>query len=228
VDGKDPYFVWRFEHSIRTRLIAVDVEASEAGAVQLFWSSAACPTFRESCSLVEQVSAGRQWVDFLMDGATEVRELRLDLPDAVGVKLWFHEIGVFERAGAQPVGWEAPAWSSAGNLVSTWSRARPTLMTVTTPGLNASPFDSVGRHSGLGRSRRGSSDGPTGTSTRRGVRLGRADSSALTHVARLSRVATWRGPIRTVRLDPGDGAGDYTIDHIAFTGDAPNAQRARR
>jgi hypothetical protein len=98
VDGKDPYFVWRLENAIPARLVAIDVELSEPGDLQLFWSSAACPTFRESCSVTERVSAGRQWIDFLLDRTMPVRELRLDLPESRGITSSFYEIGVFERA----------------------------------------------------------------------------------------------------------------------------------
>jgi hypothetical protein len=233
VAGKDPYFVWRLEHEVSTRLVAVDVEASDAGALQLFWSSAACPTFRESCSLIEQLSAGRQWVDFLMDRSTEVRELRLDLPDAIGVSLWFHEIGVYERAelSARWVGGPGVELAAESYGLDLMSRTMDPWMTVTIPGLDASSFDSVELvlHGTVPTAPQFFWDGLCGHFDEAcSVRLGPADSGALTHVARLARVASWRGRIRNLRLDPGDGAGEYTVDRIALTGEAPNAQRARR
>lgn len=233
VVGKDPYFVWRFEHTISTRLVALDVETSAAGTVQLFWSSAACPTFRESCSLIEQLSVGRQWVDFLMDRSMEVRELRLDVPDSVGVTLWFYAIGVFERAELSPRWVGGPGVELAvdsGGLDLT-ARSPDPWMTITTPGLDASSFDAMELvlHGTGPTAPQLFWDGPCGHFDEGcSVRLGPADSGALTHTAELRRVPTWRGPIRNMRLDPGDGAGDYAIDRIAFTGGAPNAQRARR
>jgi hypothetical protein len=233
VEGKDPYFVWRLEHTISTRLVSVDVEASEPGSVQLFWSSAACPTFRESCSLVEPLSVGRQWIDFLMDRTTEVRELRLDLPEAVGVTLWFDDIGVFERPELSPRWVAGPGVELAAERygLDLISRSTDPWMTVTTAGLNASSFDSVELvlHGNVRTAPQLFWDGPCGHYDEAcSVRLEAADSGALTHAARLTRMATWRGPIRSLRLDPSDGAGEYTIDRIALTSDAPNAQRARR
>jgi hypothetical protein len=60
------------------------------------------------------------------------------------------------------------------------------------------------------------------------VHFDRADAGDLTHVAGLTRVPTWRGSIRNMRLDPGQGAGEYTVTRVALSGEAPNAKRARR
>jgi hypothetical protein len=231
VDAKDPYFVWRFETAIALRLASVDVEASAPGLLQLFWSSAACPTFRESCSVSEHLSVGRQWVDFLIDQAGFVRELRLDLPDAVGVTLWFYEIGMFDRADL------SPRWSGSEGVelavepygLDLISRSNDPWMTIATPGLDASPFDEVELvlHGNGPIAPQLFWDGPCGHFDEAcSVHLGAADAGTLTHTARLARVPTWRGPIRTLRLDPGNGPGEYTVDRIALTG--PNAQRARR
>jgi hypothetical protein len=231
VDGKDPYFVWRFENAVTVSLVSVDVEASQPGALQLFWSSSACPTFRESCSVTEHLSAGRQWVDFLMDRMTPVRELRLDLPESVGAVCRFSEIGIFERAELS-ARWIANAGTEltlGPNGLDLVSRTRDPWMTVTTPGLDASQFDEVGLvlHGTGPIAPQLFWDGPCGHYEEAcSVHLVPADAGTLTHKARLSRATTWRGQIRTLRLDPGDGPGEYTVDRIALTG--LNAQRARR
>src|SRR5438045_9355873 len=102
VNGKDPYFVWRLPQAIRARLVSVELDAIRGGAVQLYWSSAACPTFRESCSLVDTLSPGRQWIDFLTDDHAPMRELRLDLPDQIGDEFGIYNIVIFEHADMSP------------------------------------------------------------------------------------------------------------------------------
>jgi hypothetical protein len=234
VDGKDPYFVWQLENAIAARLVSLDVEASEAGSVQLFWSSTACPTFRESCSLVEQVSPGRQWVDFLLDRRTSVRELRFDLPDKVGVTLWFHAIDVFERADM------SPRWLGRDSVTTAQyepyglalnARAPDPWMTVTTPGLMAADFDTVEL---VLRGADPSApqlfwDGPCKQFEEAcSVHFHGADAGALTHVASLRDVSTWRGAVRTLRLDPAQDAGTYVIERIAFSRRARGAANAKR
>jgi hypothetical protein len=231
VDAKDPYFVWRFEKAVGLRLVSVDVEASAPGLLQLFWSNAACPTFRESCSVGEQLRGGRQWVDFLIDQSEFIRELRLDLPEGVDVTLWFYEIGLFERAVL------SPRWSGSAGVelavepdgLELVSRSNDPWIAVTTTGLDASKFDEVELvvHGTGPIAPQLFWDGPCGHFDEAcSVHLAAADAGTLTHSARLTRVPMWRGPIRTLRLDPGNGPGEYTIDRVALTGS--NAQRARR
>jgi hypothetical protein len=231
VEGKDPYFVWRFENAITAGVVSVDVEASQPGLLQLFWSSSQCPTFRESCSLKEYLSGGRQWVDFLTDGIAPMRELRLDLPEAVDFELWFHEIAIFERAELSPrwVGTEGVALSFGPDGLDMVSRSNDPWMTVTTPGLDASPFDEVELvlHATVPTAPQLFWEGPCEHFEEAcSVLFVPADAGALTHKARLSRVPKWQGAIRTLRLDPGSTSGEYTVDRIALLG--PNAQRARR
>jgi hypothetical protein len=233
VDGKDPYFVWRLENAISVSLVSVDVESSQSGVLQLFWSSSACPTFRESCSVSERLSSGRQWVDFLVDRATPVRELRLDLPESTGSVFWFSEIAIFERAELSPR-WIASAGAElvpGPNGLDMTSRSKDPWMTVTTPGLDATRFDEVelALHGTGTIAPQLFWDGPCGHYDEAcSIRLAPADAGTLTHKARLSRAATWRGAIGTLRFDPGDGPGEYTVDRIALTGPGQNAQRARR
>jgi hypothetical protein len=232
VEGKDPYFIWRFENVVATRLVSLDLESSEAGELQLFWSSARCPTFRESCSSIEQLTGGRQRVDFLMDVTAPIRELRLDLPDKTGAVVWIYEMGLFEEAelSARWVGRTGVELENRPYGVDLISLSADPWMTVTTPGFDPSRFDRVELtlHATVPVAPQLFWDGPCGHFEEAcSVRLVPVDAGALTHAARLSRLPTWRGPIRNLRLDPGDDPGVYTVERIAFRRETPNAQRAR-
>lgn len=232
VDGKDPYFVWRFDGAVSAGLVSIDVEASEAGPIQLYWSSAACPTFRESCSLIERASEGRQWIDFLIERNTTIRELRLDLPDKAGITLWFYAILVLEKAELSPR-WAARSGAISLSMDPSGLRVvaleKDPWITVTTPGLVASRFDTVDLvlHGTTPVAPQLFWDGPCGHFDEAcSVHLRAADSGAVTHRADLSKVPTWRGPIHVLRLDPSQDEGEYTIDRILLSR-RPKIERTR-
>jgi len=223
VDGKDPYFVWRFDNAVRARLVSVDIESSEPGSVQLFWSSAACPTFRESCSSSEQISAGPQSVDFLIDPKDPVREIRFDLPEKMGVTVWISAMAIFERAdmsarwsarpGATIVGVESYGVDLVATEPDPW-------MTVTTPGLDASRVDTVELvlHGVRENDPQLFWEGPCGHFDEScSVAFRGADAGAATHRADLRSSRTWRGPIRSLRLDPAQAGGEYVIESIRLS-----------
>lgn len=231
VEGRDPYFVWRFDNAIAARLVSIELESSDPGAVQLFWSSSTCPTFRESCSLVEQVTTERQWVDFLLDRSIPIRELRFDLPEKTGITLWFSSIEVFDRAemSARWLGHADGATVVYGaDGLELRAAAPDPWMTVTSPGFDASEFD------GVELVLRGVPEnapqlfwtGPCEHFDERcSAHFVGADAGALTHRASLARVPTWRGAIRSLRFDPAQEPGDYVIERIAFHAAARAASR---
>jgi hypothetical protein len=183
--------------------------------------------------LVDALSPGRQWIDFLTDESAPMRELRLDLPDQVGDELGIYNIVIFEHADL------SSRWTGRAGVVEVdetpsglqlFASAGDPWITVTTPGLDATRFDTVE----LALRSGGATDpqlfwqGPCATFDEScSVHLHGADSGALTHVADLSKVPTWRGGITALRLDPAQDAGEYTIERLALSAEPRRKERSR-
>jgi hypothetical protein len=226
VEGGDPYFVWRFGEPFAAASFGARLHAETAGKFQLFWSSFECPTFSEACSQVTDVPAGDAVVEFLLDPTKPVRELRFDLPEQRGARLWFDSIEV-RRTGRIDSAWIGRADHSTVEVtpdgIRLDARGEDPWMTVSTPGLFAARVNAIEvvlRAPPSSGAPQLFWDGPCGHfSEECSVVLRAADSGALTHRADLGENPRWTGRIGALRFDPGALAGEYFLERIALVHD---------
>ena len=225
VTKKDPYLIWRFEDPLTAFAVHVALDAEEPGPVQAFWATPRCPNFSEPCSATITVGRGRRTLEFLLDSRDPLRELRIDLTDQVGARLSFESIAVLRSPAL------AGPWTPNQNFVSTVS---------TTTGLIAQAraqdpwfeFEAVGLDAArvtaaelVLRAPVGSapqlfwSAGAGGFTEETSARFSAADAGDLTHRVKLGGQAAWTGPIRMLRLDPGDGPGRYIVERLSLVRD---------
>jgi hypothetical protein len=228
VAKRDPYLVWRFEDPLTAFGVHVEVDAEDEGPVQVFWATPKCPVFSESCSAVMIVGKGRHTLEFLLDSRDPLRELRLDISDHVGARFTFESIAVLRSAAL------AGAWSpnpSFVNMVSTSTgliaqaaMADP-WFAFATHGLDAARVTAAEL---VLRAPAGSApqlfwtaaDTAAAVSEETSARFSAVDAGELTHRVRLNGQAAWRGPIRWLRLDPGDGPGRYIVERFSLVRDS--------
>lgn len=224
VEGGDPGFLWRLETPIAAGSLSVQVDVAEPGELQLFWSTARCPVFSETCSATRLLGAGTQHVTFFLDAREPVRELRLDLPDRVGARLVFDAITVQKSARVTSPwivpGTEAPEpeLTPLGLRIEALE-ADPWIMT-STPGLDAARVDAVELTlrgpGGPPQLYWDAACGPGGFTEDCSAFFTPADAGALTHRVDLRKAPRWRGQIGALRLDPGPGPGTYFIERVAL------------
>jgi len=226
VEGSDPYFVWKLKEPMAAHVFSVDLDSDGAGTLQLFHTSSACPIFSEACSSIRGVVRGESLVEFLLDPADPVRELRLDPPGTTGAHVGFSSIAVSTGASLaapwKPVSNQCTAETTSFGLRCDAIGNDPGLG-VATPGLNAHDVTAIELVMREGPNHGAPQlfwDGTCGNfSEACSVRLAPADAGDLTHRANLKRAPRWTGAISNLRLDPGDAAGAYVIERISLVND---------
>jgi hypothetical protein len=227
VDGKDPYLTWQLQEEKAVGIVRVTLNASVDGPFELFWSSLKCPIYSQACNQLVSGTRGRNTFDFFLDPKEPVRGVRLDFPEGEGETFQIETLELLERPVLDspwlPRGDNGKADVTAEGLVLQ-APARDPWLTVLTPGLAAERVNAVELIlSGPTRSDDPAElpelfwEGPCGGIAQTcAKRFSRADAGALTHRLELSASDKWSGPIRLLRLDPGDAAGLYRVEHIAL------------
>lgn len=225
ITKRDPYLVWRFQESLTAFAVHLELEADELGPVQIFWGTRRCPVFSEPCSATAMVGRGRHTLEFLLDPHDPLRELRLDLTDRVGGRITFDSIAVLRSALL------AGPWLPNQSFVDTVATSTGLVaqaaiqdpwFTIETQGLDAARVTAAEL---VVRAPAGSAPQlywaaeAGGFSEEASARLSAVDAGEVTHRVRLIGQAAWTGKIRTLRLDPGDGAGRYIVERLALVRD---------
>jgi len=226
VTGRDPALEWKLDAPVAARAVTLSRDAAVAGPLQLFWSSRGCPHFSEACSRTVVADAGVSAVEFLLDPSDPVRELRLDLPERAGEQLRLRSLVVStspERA-TLPIAREGVELQASPAGLRITARSDDPWITLPTPGLDARHTSAVevvlrGPAGAAPRVYWALGDGTL--SEQAAVDLAGADSGDATHRARLDDRAAWTGPIASLRLDPGTGAGVWTLEALRLLGRAP-------
>ncbi len=220
VEKKDPYFTWQLASPMVASLARVDVESDRPGRLQVFWTSTECPVFSERCSLSRNLRAGRQVVALFLH-VGDLRELRVDLPEELGCRVIFRGVSLGLAADVDTT-WEpgAPGVELALTAVGLTLRSPvpDPWMSVPTPGLVAEQVTALeATVRGPGGPPQIYWAGPEASfGEERSARLSPVDAGALTHRVVLSGHPTWKGAIGLLRFDPGPGAGEYRIEHLAL------------
>ncbi len=224
--GADPYFLWKFEQPIQASAVTIIVDAGKAGVLQLFWSSAHCPTFRETCSLTRHLRSGANRVDFLVDFNVPLRELRLDLPGEKGERFTFESIQLLGVAEFGTL-WEPRAGHTtlradpAGMLLTAietdpWA-------TIDTPGLEARWVDTVEVVMSAATGTRAflfwRGEACANFSADCAVALSPSDGGRTAQTARLAGLERWEGRVDGLRLDPSEQPGSFVIERLSLLRD---------
>jgi hypothetical protein len=227
VTKRDPYLLWRFEDPLTAYGVHLELDADEPGPVQVFWATPRCPVFSESCSATTTVGRGRRKIEVFLDSHDPLRELRLDVTDHAGARVSFESIAVLRSATLAgswvPNASFVDAVSTPTGLVAHASMQDP-WFTIETFGLDAARITAAEL---IVRAPTGSApqlywtaaESGVGFSEEASARLSAVDAGDLTHRVRLTGQAAWSGPIRALRLDPGDGAGRYIVERLALVRD---------
>jgi hypothetical protein len=226
VEGSDPYFVWKLKEPMAAHVFSVAIDTDGPGTLQLFHTSSACPIFSEACSASRTVPRGESLVEFLLDPADPVRELRLDPPGTTGAHVAFSSLAVSAGASLttpwKPVSDQCTAETTPFGVRCDALGNDPGLG-VSTPGLNAHDVTAIELVMRTGPNHGTPQlfwDGTCGNfSEACSVRLTPADAGDLTHRADLKHAPRWNGAISNLRLDPGDAAGAYVIERISLVND---------
>jgi hypothetical protein len=222
VESADPQFFWQFETAGRAFGFRVEIEAAEAGSMQLFWATPRCPIYSEACSAVARFGPGRGILEWVLDPGDPLRSLRLDPPEKVGTKITFDRITV-RHTPAHDGSWEPNALPTNVEVTPLGLdvqalEADPWLV-VRTPGLDAkmvSAIELVVRAPATEAPKLYWQPAKEGFSERCSLPLPAADSGALTHRGILRKHPCWSGRIETLRLDPGQSAGHYVVERVAL------------
>lgn len=221
VEGKDPFFSWTLQTPLSATFARIELESDAPGRLQLFWTNAACPVFTEQCSATDDLRGGREIVSFFLDPREPIRDLRLDLPERRDRRLSFDSITI-QSSAALDTSWtgreDTVALEGANDELRITAFEDDPWLTITTPGLLAERVGAVELvlH--------GPSTPPVlywagpcpQFSEDCSARFESADAGSLTHRIDLRRSPRWKGPIRALRLDPGPGAGEYSLEHLAL------------
>lgn len=220
--GPDPYFSWEFETPPQVAALSIDVDASAAGSLQLFWTNADCATFNESCSTIEALAAGRQTLYYVLDAARPLAGLRLDPPEVQGLKLRIHGIRLLDVARfpeqALPKSGTTLTVAPDGLHISTTDQD-PWLV-FATPWLDARLVESaeVELRGATALSPQiywtGSQCPVFGERCQTFLKPvpGKKD----VYAARLAGLPGWQGRIHDVRFDPENAAGQYVLGRLVF------------
>jgi hypothetical protein len=229
VTGDDPYFIWQLETPIQAFGVHVRVDADAEGPLQLFWSTPACPVFSETCSATVSLARGSQAVEFLLDSHDPLRELRLDLPEHVGAKMAFDEITLLRSAELEQ------SWAPNQSVAETTATSTGLFLDANAPDpwiTTLIPGADPARITAAELVLRGGdvprlywADAPSAFQEISSVSFESVDAGGeLTHRAKLRGQPGWTGRVRTLRFDPGPGAGRYVLERFALVHDPADSR----
>lgn len=221
--GRDPNLSWAFETPLRAAVLALELDSDRAGTLQLFFTSPECKVFEERCSIAQELRTGNQRVEFVLDPEQPLHGVRVDFPETPGTNLVLRRV----RFGDRP---ELRALPSALEEHTQVSVTRDGLdvkagssdpwLAFPTPWLVNADVGAVevelGAPPGALPQLYWQSAGAVGFSEASQTRLTPVPGRPDTFVASLAGVAGFRGPIRALRLDPGEAPGSYVLRRITL------------
>jgi hypothetical protein len=220
-ESNDAWLLWQFDTPLHIATLSAELSSPVAGKLQLYWTSVDCPIFAERCSHTQPIVAGRQFVDLVAGTSRAIREIRLDLPEARGLKVEFFQLRLYGKPvlRAATTGHEPSTTLERGDdgLVVN-STANDPWITLQTPWLEASRVEMIEVEiGGTGVTEpqlfwRGGACREFGEQC--SVKL--SSSGAGSFRARFPGAPAWAGKISALRLDPSTQPGRYVVARLSL------------